>query len=127
MLKTLKISNKKFTIDDLDIYSHVKKYNYVTLNELKIYEIPEVYFCGVTGRLTVYLQKGQIYKLGFLVVNSLNVFGISSDFNAYNTFLAEMEENYRQQSETEFYNKRFFFKIIKDDNNFMVIVRGRSL
>ena len=126
MLKTLKISNKKITIDDLEIYKYLKKYNYITLNDLKIYEIPEIYFCGAKGRLTVYLKKGCVYKLSFLTINALNVFSISSDFSAYNTFLAEMKENYRQLNESEFYNKRFSFKIVKNDNNFVVTIRGRA-
>lgn len=127
MLKTLKISNKKITIDAVAINKYLKEYEYVTVNQLNIYEIPEIFYCGATGRLTVYLQAGNVYKLSFTSINALNVFGISSNFDAYNTFLAEMKENYRQQSETEFYNKRFNFKITNNDNNFMVTIRGRTL
>ena len=125
MLKTLRVSNKKITIDDIEILKYLKKFNYIKLNELNIYEIPEVFYCGAKGRLTVYLQQGNIFKLSFLVVNACNIFGISSNFDAYNTFLAEMEENYRQQSNNVYYNKRYTFKILKNDNNFMVIIRGR--
>lgn len=125
MLKTLRVSNKKITIDNIEILKYLKKFNYIKLNELNIYEIPEVFYCGVKGRLTVYLQQGNVFKLSFLVVNACNIFGISSNFDAYNTFLAEMEENYRQQSTNVYYNKRYTFKILKNDNNFMVIIRGR--
>ena len=125
MLKTLRISNKKISIDNMEILKYIKKFNYIKLNELNIYDIPEVFFNGATGKLTIYMQQGQIYKMSFLCINAHNVFEISSDFDAYNTFLANMKENYRQQNDNEFYNKRFDFKILKNDNNFMTIIRGR--
>ena len=91
-----------------------------------IYELDEICFCGAMGKLIVYVVQGKIYKLAFSCINIHNIFGISPDFDAYNTFLAEMEENYRQQNKNEFYNKRFEFKILKNDNNFVTIIRGRD-
>ena len=105
---------------------YLKKFNNIKFNELEIYIIPEIYFCGSAGRLTIYLKNGSIYKMLFSVINAHNVFGISPDFDAYSTFLAEMKENYRQQAEDLFYNKKFIFKLVKTNNNFFVTIRGRN-
>ena len=126
MLKTLKISNKKISIENIEILTYLKKFNNIKFNELEIYIIPEIYFCGSAGRLTIYLKNGSIYKMLFSVINAHNVFGISPDFDAYNTFYREMCENYRQQDENTFYNKKFIFKLVKTDNNFFVTIGGRN-
>ena len=126
MLRTLKISNKKISIENMEILTYLKKFNNIKFNELEIYIIPEIYFCGAAGRLVVYLQKGKIIKLLFTVINAHNVFSISPDFDAYNTFYREMCENYRQQDENTFYNKKFVFKLLKTNNNFVVTIGGRN-
>ena len=128
MLKMLNISNRSVTIDNINIRSYIKKLDYITINGLIIYEIPEVCFCGANGKLTVYTKQGCIRKLSFLALNPLNIYDISSSFNfdAYDTFLANLKGNYRQKSETEFYNRNFDFKLIANNNNYMIIVKGRQ-
>ena len=120
------VSNKRITIDEEEIAHYIKKFQPYELNNLLIYEIPEVCFNRANGKLTVYVKNGQITKLSFLALNALNIFSLSSTFNAYNIFLNEMKANYRQRNETQFYNKRYEFKITKNNSNYMIIIKGRT-
>ena len=120
------ISNKRITIDEEEIAHYIKKFRPYELNNLLIYEIPEVCFNRANGKLTVYVKNGQITKLSFLALNALNIFSLSSTFNAYDIFLNEMKANYRQRNETQFYNKRYEFKITKNNSNYMIIIKGRT-
>jgi len=126
MLKIMVISNKRITIDEEEIAHYIKKFQPYKLNNLLIYEIPEVCFNRANGKLTVYVKNGQITKLSFLALNALNIFSLSSTFNAYDIFLKEMKANYRQRNETQFYNKRYEFKITKNNSNYMIIIKGRT-
>ena len=126
MLKLMVISNKRITIDEEELSRYIKKFEPYKLNNLLIYEIPEVCFSRANGKLTVYVKNGQITKLSFLALNALNIFSLSSTFNAYDIFLNEMKANYRQRNETQFYNKRYEFKITKNNSNYMIIVKGRT-
>lgn len=120
------VSNKRITIDEEEIAHYIKKFQPYELNNLLIYEIPEVCFNRANGKLTVYVKNGQITKLSFLALNALNIFSLSSTFNAYDIFLNEMKANYRQRNETQFYNKRYEFKITKNNSNYMIIIKGRT-
>ena len=120
------VSNKRITIDEEEIVHYIKKFQPYELNNLLIYEIPEVCFNRANGKLTVYVKNGQITKLSFLALNALNIFSLSSTFNAYNIFLNEMKANYRQRNETQFYNKRYEFKITKNNSNYMIIIKART-
>lgn len=120
------VSNKRITIDEEEIAHYIKKFQPYELNNLLIYEIPEVCFKRANGKLTVYVKNGQITKLSFLALNALNIFSLSSTFNAYDIFLNEMKANYRQRNETQFYNKRYEFKITKNNSNYMIIIKGRT-
>jgi len=126
MLKIMAISNKRITIDEEELSHYIKKFQPYELNNLLIYEIPEVCFNRANGKLTVYVKNGQITKLSFLALNALNIFSLSSTFNAYDIFLNEMKANYRQRNETQFYNKRYEFKITKNNSNYMIIIKGRT-
>ena len=126
MLKLMVISNKRITIDEEELSRYIKKFEPYKLNNLLIYEIPEVCFSRANGKLTVYVKNGQITKLSFLALNALNIFSLSSTFNAYDIFLNEMKANYRQRNETQFYNKRYEFKITKNNSNYMIIIKGRT-
>ena len=126
MLKLMAVSNKRITIDEEEIAHYIKKFQPYELNNLLIYEIPEVCFNRANGKLTVYVKNGQITKLSFLALNALNIFSLSSTFNAYDIFLNEMKANYRQRNETQFYNKRYEFKITKNNSNYMIIIKGRT-
>jgi hypothetical protein len=126
MLKIMAVSNKRITIDEEEIVHYIKKFQPYELNNLLIYEIPEVCFNRANGKLTVYVKNGQITKLSFLALNALNIFSLSSTFNAYDIFLNEMKANYRQRNETQFYNKRYEFKITKNNSNYMIIIKGRT-
>lgn len=126
MLKIMAISNKRITIDEEEIAHYIKKFQPYELNNLLIYEIPEVCFNRANGKLTVYVKNGQITKLSFLALNALNIFSLSSTFNAYDIFLNEMKANYRQRNETQFYNKKYEFKITKNNSNYMIIIKGRT-
>lgn len=126
MLKIMVISNKRITIDEEELSCYIKKFEPYKLNNLLIYEIPEVCFNRANGKLAVYVKNGQITKLSFLALNALNIFSLSSTFNAYDIFLKEMKANYRQRNETQFYNKRYEFKITKNNSNYMIIIKGRT-